>query len=157
MPTEQGPCHIVLLGNSVKELVGREHLKIYKLRSNSTATMHVATCCWAIMAVNDPEVGPHAFPSPTDFNQIICGHDIARVLAEARIFTAEFGSDGVDLPEWNGLDCPTKAAMNSSGFSRRFAARAKKMVTKMPGDMSLNEIEKMMWDRGGPPKIAGAD
>ena len=42
MPTRMGPCHIVLIGNSVKEIVGIENVKIMKLRETSIAPLHVA-------------------------------------------------------------------------------------------------------------------
>ena len=91
MPTRMGPCHIVLMGNSVKEIVGLENVKIMKLRDNSIAACHVATCCKATIAVRHPEPGPHSFPAPADCCNIVCDDEtIARDSCTHRVFVGDF-------------------------------------------------------------------
>ena len=55
--TDQGPAHMVQVGNSFTEIVGKENLKLYKVRADSKATMFVADCCKSVMTLLHPAMG----------------------------------------------------------------------------------------------------
>ena len=57
--TDQGPCHIVTMGNSIQQVVGKEHIKLYKLSADSDQIMHVAH--GQILAIDYPKLGTEAF------------------------------------------------------------------------------------------------
>ena len=54
MQTDQGPAHNILVGNSFTEVVGKEHLKLYKVRPESVSTFFVANCCKSMMFFENP-------------------------------------------------------------------------------------------------------
>ena len=56
----------------MKEIVGIENVRIYKIRDNSIAAMHVADCCKAVMACRHPEPGPNAIPIAAEGCRIVC-------------------------------------------------------------------------------------
>ena len=149
------------MGNAVKEVVGEDKLKIYKLRQNSVAKMHVASCCGALIAVDHPEPGPHAIPIPANANRIVCDDETigkGHPTTVARVFTCDWDKrkhpDAIDLPPYAGPNHATKAALMTSGFAFKFISRTKAGV-KMAGDRSLADIEKAVCN--SQPTIIGAD
>ena len=146
MQTETGPVHICLMGNAVKEAVGLENVKIYKMRDNSIAPLHVAECCMGTMAVRHPEPGPHAFPCPVGGNKIVCDdEEISIENTAARVFLCDADQkkhpDVIPPLPYDGLNVVGKSGMATSGFLFKFLNRMKKKVPNIEGDKSLEDIE----------------
>ena len=161
MQTASGPAHIVMLGNAVKEVVGEENVKIYKMRDNSIAPLHVATCCMGTMCVRHPEPGPNAFPCPAQCNKIICDDEEVKVEnTVARVFTCDADQkkhpDVCPLPAYSGTEAYGKGQLATSGFVFKFLNRTKKKVPNVEGDRSLEEIEAAIKQRDGDPTVIGA-
>ena len=72
MLTPQGPCHMMAVGNSFKEVIGLEHIKVFKMRRNSKSTVLVAMCCMTMMALNHPNLLPNCFDVNVEHPNIVC-------------------------------------------------------------------------------------
>ena len=57
MPTDQGPTHNVVFGDSFTEVIGKEHMKMYKVRQDSQTTFFQADCCKSLMFMDHPAYG----------------------------------------------------------------------------------------------------
>ena len=59
--TPRGPAWQVMIGDGLREVVGKEHLKNFKTRNTSKSILTIAECCNALVGCTDSGVGSNVF------------------------------------------------------------------------------------------------
>ena len=63
---------MMAVGNSFREIVGTENLKVFKMRADSKSSVLCSTCCNSMMALNHPNLLPNCFDVNCEFVDIEC-------------------------------------------------------------------------------------
>ena len=91
METYQGPVHICIVGNAIKEVVGLENLQLYKIRHNSVDILAIASCCKAALFNHHPETDAHSFSFHPEQCNVVCStQSITRADCDVRLFTNDW-------------------------------------------------------------------
>ena len=85
-----GPSFNCIVGNSFKEVQGKENLKLYKTRQNTFVTMYVAECCKSCVAMPHEKQEGNVFICPADVCVINSTHEVSHEETLARMWTDEF-------------------------------------------------------------------
>ena len=161
MLTPQGPAHMMAVGNSLKEVVGLEHIKVWKMRRDSKSTVLVAMCCMTMLALNHPNLLPNCFDVNCEHVNIVCNDaKMDGSECQATCFTGDWDikkdPKALPLPPSQLPAYPTIGKMMTSGYLFKFMGRLDKKTIKMPGDQGIEEISAIIERRDGPPMIAHA-
>ena len=158
MITDQGPPHMMATANSLREVVGMEHIKAYKVRQEAQATILVAECCKANIGFSHPAQQPVLMSVILDFCKFRCDDEqVTRDNQLARFFTESWDKDkdpdAYDLPPFSGpqIRNPGKSA-NPAVFTYA-KMRFFRKNPRMDGDIGIEDILKNCGD----PIILGLD
>ena len=158
MLTDQGPPHLVIVGNSFTEVKGQEHIKTYKVRQDAQSIMFLAECCKACVAIKHPVHHPPQFICPADVCNINSPkYEITRYNQLCRFYTRSWDrandANAYDLPPFHGpvIRDPNWSCNRAiwTWVRRRFCLRH----AKEAGDVDLDDIAKKV----GEPTILGLD
>ena len=149
------------VGNSIKEVVGIENIKVFKMRPDSKSTVHVATCCMTMLALDHPNLLPNCFDINCEPVNIVC-RDAKMDGSEcmARCFGADWDPKKdpttLPLPPTNVPEYLTMGKMATSGYLFKFMGRLGKDRVMLPGDQGIDDVAKTIAARDGPPTVVNA-
>ena len=160
-----GPSFNCIVGNSFTEVKGKEQLKIYKTRENAKATMFVAECCKACVAMPHETQEGICFICPADVCIIKSNDEISHEETQARMWTDEFKKDFDpncgELPPYTGrgeiLPKLTPAKMLFSKLMPIMIKRTGIKPVRLVGDTCLEELTAEIEKMHGPPTNLGLD
>ena len=133
---------MMAVGNSFREIVGIENLKVFKMRADSKSSVLCAMCCMSMMALNHPNLLPNCFDVNCEFVDIECSDaKMDGSECQATCFTADWDPKKdpttVPLPPSELPAYPSIGKMMSSGYLFKFMGRLDKKTIRQPGDIGI--------------------